>query len=68
MKGRGTIALAWSSDRPLFERIENMSISDRDRAEGFQLFERVTAAGSPAAVDTMDSGGTGLTQASYVGV
>jgi len=35
LKGRGPLAFTWSSARPLSERSEDMSCSDRQRAEGF---------------------------------
>jgi|GEM_PF-4099610 len=35
MKGRATVAFTRSTERPLSERSEDMTLSDRERGEGF---------------------------------
>jgi len=35
MKGRTTVAFTWSSEQALFDRRENILLSDRERGEGF---------------------------------
>jgi acetyl-CoA acetyltransferase len=51
-------------------RVENACAAsgERHRAEGFQVIDMADAVPSPVARDATDSGGTGIYQASYVGV
>jgi hypothetical protein len=62
MKGRATVAFTWSTERPLFERSEDMALSDRDRGEGFQFSfsdsTSVTAGDRDASVRSLDNDAT----------